>query len=97
MELNKDIMKIATINYTYGGELVSISSGNEEDGSYQELKLDSDPLVSIDQQIASRNTEIKEYVLANGITHVEDRYYSARTGIYLCPVKDYLIEMDSYL
>ena len=90
-------MRIATINYTYGGDLVSISSGNEEDGNYHELKLDNSPSASVDQQILRRNTEIKEYIQANDITHIEDRYYSARTGIYLCPVENYLIELDSYL
>ena len=90
-------MKIATVNYTYGGEATSISCGNEEDGNYQEISLNSDPLSSVDQQLSRSNSMIREFIEVNGITHVEDRYYSARTGIYLCPAQDYLIELDSYL
>ena len=83
-------MRIATINYTYGGDLVSISSGNEEDGNYHELKLDSSPSASVDY-------EIREFIKANEITHVEDREYTLKSsrGEYLCPVERYLEYLDS--
>ena len=90
-------MKIATVNYTYGGEAVSISCGNKEDGNYLEDSLNSDSLLNVDQRLPKTNSRIREFIEENGITHVEDRYYSARTGIYLCPAQDYLIELDSYL
>ena len=83
-------MRIATINYTYGGDIASISSGNEQDENYQEINLRNDPLTSADH-------EIREFIKANEITHVEDREYTLKSsrGEYLCPVERYLEYLDS--
>tara|TARA_S200000501_G_scaffold335593_1_gene340356 strand:- start:1185 stop:1418 length:234 start_codon:yes stop_codon:yes gene_type:complete len=75
-------MKIATINYTYGGDIVNLSFWNKQDEVLQELNLSRDPV--------KRSEQIEKYIEEYGITHIEDWVYSYKTGIYLCPIERYM-------
>ena len=47
-------MKIATINYTYGGDIVNLSFWNKQNEVLQELNLSRDPI--------KRSEQIKKYI-----------------------------------
>ena len=73
-------MRVASVNYTYGGDIVNLIFWDKQNKK-QALDLSRDSI--------KRSEQIKKYIKEHGITHIEDRVYSSKTGIYLCPIERY--------
>ncbi len=78
-------MRVASVNYTYGGDIVNLIFWDKQNKK-QALDLSRNSI--------KRSEQIKKYIEEHGITHIEDRVYSNKTGIYLCPIERYTCNLD---
>lgn len=86
------IVKIATVNYDDNG-MSSIEYGRDTE-NFKILKLNSAQKgEKVNQRIKRRNDMVKEFIEANGITEIEDKYL----GEFGCPAEHYLEILDSFL
>lgn len=95
------IVKIATVNYDDNG-MSSIECGRgsenfkilELNSTQEEEELNStQEEEKVNQQIKRRNDMVKEFIEANGITEIEDKYL----GEFGCPAEHYIEILDSFL